>query len=224
MPDLTPMTELRAAVDAAFVETSRGLRQWDDPHAGEMPSDDQYSRCLDAAKWRIIGARADAWADALVELGHAAVEHGASVEWRASGFPAVTRADVVHPRVAGALSLAIGRSRIEGVADAGVVLGAVRDGVLVDVVSFLPVCGCDACDCGSQPELDVLDEHIGSVVAGRFRRLTRGESVITVFADGVGAHNLPESRRMRRSGELDRILANPVGWHELTGSPWWPAE
>jgi hypothetical protein len=219
-----PMTELRAAVDAAFVETSRGLREWSDPHAGEMPSDDEYSRCLDPAKWRIIGARADAWADALVRLGHATVEHDASIEWRSSGFPAVTRTDVVHPNTTGALSLAIGRSRIEDVADAGVVLGAVRDGALVDVLSFLPDCGCDACDRGSQPELDVLDEHIGSVASGRFRRLTRGSSVITVFADGVGAHNLPDARAMRRSGELDRILADPVGWHELTGSPWWPAQ
>jgi hypothetical protein len=147
-----PMTDLRAAVDAAFVVTSRGLRRWDDPHAGEMPSDDEYSRCLDPAKWRIIGARADAWVDALVRLRYATVEHGASVGSRASGFPAVTRTDVVHPRATGPLSLAVGRSRIEDVDDSGVELGAVRDGVLVDVVSFLPDCGCDACDRGSQPE------------------------------------------------------------------------
>lgn len=216
-------TELHGAVDAAFARTSLGLRQWDDPHAGEMPADDEYSRCLDPAKWRIIGARAEAWTLALVDLGHATVERDATVGWRSSGLPTVTRTDVVHPVASGALSLAVGRSRIEGVDDAGVVLGAVRDGVVVDVVSFLPDCGCDACDWGSQPVLDMLDEHIGSVVAGRFRRLTRGESVITVFADGVGAQNLPDARRMRRSGELDRILANPTGWRELTGSPWWPA-
>jgi hypothetical protein len=46
--------------------------------------------------------------------------------------------------------------------------------------------------------------------------------VITVFAEGVGAHNLPDARAMRRSGELHRILADPAGWHELTGAPWRP--
>jgi len=222
--DPLPLTELLAAVGAAFERTSLGLRRWDDPHAGEMPADAENSRCLDPTKWRIIGARAEAWTIALIDLGHATVERDATVGWRSSGCPAVTRTDVLQPVAAGALSLAVGRSRIEDVDDAGVVLGAVRDGELVDVVSFLPDCGCDACDWGSQPELDLLDEHIGSVVSGRFRRLTRGESVITVFADGVGAQNLPDARRMRRSGELDRILANPTGWHELSGSPWSPAQ
>jgi hypothetical protein len=59
--------ELLAAVDAAFAVTGRGLIPWPHPHPDRAPLDEEYSRVLDAAKWRIIGARAEAWLVALVD-------------------------------------------------------------------------------------------------------------------------------------------------------------
>ena len=66
---------LRERVEAVFEETSRGLPRWPDPHPNRstMP-DEAYSRVTDAAKWRILAARTDAWIAALVRAGLATVE------------------------------------------------------------------------------------------------------------------------------------------------------
>lgn len=213
------MPDLLAAVETAFVETSHGLRTWDDPHAGEMPSDDEYSRCLDPAKWRIIGARADAWIDALVTTGLATVQRDVTLGWP-NDAPAPRRSDLVVPSTPGTLGLAIGHSAIEDVADAGVVVGVARPGTVLAVVTVLPHCGCDACDSGSANELIVLDDAIGSVVAGTFRRLARRDASITVAGRGWSASNLTARSGTRTHDAVERILADPTGWDEVSGPAW----
>src|SRR4051794_31632987 len=59
--------DLVAAVDAAFAFTGRGLLRWADPHQARSPRDEKYSRVTNPAKWRIVGARADAWLVALAD-------------------------------------------------------------------------------------------------------------------------------------------------------------
>lgn len=206
------MDELIDAVNAAFVETGRGIEPWPDPYPDRSPPDEAYSRVTDPPKWRIVGARADAWLAALVGLGLADVEREASVRWVDPPGTTISRTDRVVPRASGALPLILARSRIESVDDAGVTLGAGDPAVTVE---WIPDCGCDACDSGSQDALDELDEYLVSVVSGAFRRLTRRNRTITVIADGRKA----ASGRFRR-GEIDAIAARPKRWHETSGTPW----
>jgi hypothetical protein len=205
-------SELLAAVDRAFVDTGRGLARWPDPHADRSPRDDEYSRLLDPAKWRIIGARADAWLRALVDAGLADVERGASTRWQVEPGPVISHTDRALPAVRAALPLVVARSQLGDVVDAGVVLGA-GDPALC--VTWLPDCGCDACDSGSQNELDCLDAHVLSIVSGTFRRLSDGARTIT----DRGQDGWSASGQFAR-GEVCAILADPKGWDVVTGASW----
>jgi hypothetical protein len=205
-------TELLTAVELAFEFTGRELTPWPDPHPDRSPREEEYSRLLDPAKWRIIGARADAWFTALVDNGLAGVERNVTVDWQDPPGPAITRTDRIVPIVTGALPIAVARGRLEDIDDAGVTVGVGHPSVLV---ALFPDCGCDACDSGSQDELDRLDQHMLGIVAGRFRRLTRrGRQITAIDADGSSG-----SGTFRR-GERARILADPRGWHELSGRSW----
>ena len=50
----------------------------------EGSRDEEYSRLSDPARWRIVGARADAWMFALNAAGLAELERNAPVRWEAS--------------------------------------------------------------------------------------------------------------------------------------------
>jgi hypothetical protein len=210
-----PEAELLAGVDAAFALTARGLARWADPHPDRMPRDEEYSRLLDPAKWRILGARADAWIVALADTGLALVERRATIRWRDEPATVISRAERVVPLVAGALPVVIARSRVGDDADAGVTLGVGDPAVCA---GWFPECGCDACDSGSQDELDRLDEILLAVVAGRFRRLSSGRRTITVL-DGLRWWATDLHHR-----EVEAVLADPAGWDQLTGASWLPRE
>ena len=203
--------ELLAAVDAAFEITARGLEPWPDPHPDRPPLDAEYSRVTNPGKWRIIGARADAWLVALADTGLALVDGDTPVHWRAPPGTAISRTDQAVPYATGALPLVVARSRIEDIDDAGVTLGVDRPAVCV---TWIPCCGCDACDDGAQYELDQVDAHILSIVSGRFRRLTKGDREITVSGDAEwSATDLAPCH-------VPAILANPRGWDEISGTSW----
>lgn len=239
------MTDLVAEVEVAFARASAGLERWDDPHPppDRIVADDEYSRLTNPAKWRIIGARADAWIDALVGLGLATVDRDAAPRWVEQPATAVTRMDLVTPSVDGGLPLVVCRSRIEDVPDAGVALGVGDPAVRI---AFIPDCGCDACDSGSHDVIDELDSYLRPIVSGEFRHLWRGRQSITVLDDGrrqasnIGMGELPAGirfsvapsnrrfldpgpapRRRRRTREVvDEILADPSGWNERSGPSW----
>ena len=209
--------ELIARVDAAFAVTGRGLAEWPDPHPDRsLVRDEEYSRLSNPAKWRIVGARADAWLMALHETGLAVVHPGAPVQWRVPPKTVVSRTDRIVPRVAGALPLVVARSQLGAVDDAGVTLG-VGDPAVCAV--WIPDCGCDACDSGSQDVLDELDEHVFGVVSGAFRRLWSGDREVYVISRETRGARSGGSGGFGR-GEIDAILADPVGWHEMSGAPW----
>lgn len=212
---VTEVEELEGAVEAAFVRTSRGSTPWPDPHSDRslMP-DEAYSRLTDPAKWRILGARTDAWLIALVRAGLAIVEPDATVNWTAQRHPVISRAERVIPVAAGALELVVAHSQFGDVDDAGLVLGV---GDPAECVNWFPDCGCDACDSGSQNELDHLDTDLLGIVTGSFRRLTDGERVITVIGDGGWSASGFSRRTGRR---VEAVLADPHGWNELTGRSW----
>ncbi len=203
--------ELLAAVDAAFEATGRGMASWADPHPDRSPLAEEYSRLTDPSKWRIIGARADAWVVALVDARLAKVERSTEIRWRTLPGTVVSRTDRVVPRAAGALPLVVARSRLGAVGDAGVTLGVGDPAVCV---TWLPQCGCDACDSGSQDVLDELDVNMLGIVSGAFRRLSSGDREITVIGD----------RRWSASGlshhDVNRVLADATGWDEVAGASW----
>lgn len=208
------MDQLMGEVEAAFAATSIGMSRWEDPHPppDRIVADEEYSRVTNPARWRIIGARADAWIDALAKLGVAAVERGADPRWVESPPTVVTRTDVVTPAIEGGLPLVVCRSRIDGVPDAGVTLGVGDPAVSV---AFLPECGCDACDSGSQDVLDHLDSYIRPIVTGEFRFLRRRTQSIMVLGEG-----LRQGSNIRLRDGVDAILADPRGWDEVSGPPW----
>lgn len=205
---------LMVEVERAFDRVADGLARWADPHPPpeRIVADEEYSRVTNPSRWRIIGARADAWVDAVVELGLASVERAAEPRWAEAPATLVTRTDLVTPTIGGGLPLVVCRSRIEDVPDAGVTLGVGEPAV---VITFLPDCGCDACDSGSQDVLDHVDSYIRPIVTGEFRFLRRGKKSIMVTGDGC-----LQGANIRLRDGVDRILANPRGWHELTGPSW----
>jgi hypothetical protein len=212
--------ELLAAVDAAFEITSPGLAQWPDPHPpGEAAPEEEYSRVIDPGRWAIVGARADAWITALGPV--AEIHRDVKVRWLDppsphGSAPVVVGADRLVPLVEGGLPLTFGRS---GGVPVAVVLGV---GDPAWCPAFMPDCGCDACDTGSQNELDHLDGYVFGIVTGRYRRLTKGARIIEVLD---GARGWSGTGWSPRSGaEVDRILAAPdparLGWAEVSGSSW----
>jgi len=206
---------LMAAVEAAFTHTGRGLSTWPDPHRDAEPLNEEYSRVSDPQKWRIVGARVDAWVNALVDAGMATAEHDAVVDWRSEPHTVISRIDRLVPAVAGALPIVVARSRIDDVGDAGVTIGVGDPAVYL---GSLPHCGCDACDDGSARELSELDKRIGGIVSGTFRRLTRGDQIITRFD-----HTAWTASGTSRHDEVREALDNPTGWDEVAGSPWGPS-
>ncbi len=198
-------------MEEAFELGARGLHPWPDPHSAGMPAENEYSRLTDPARWRIVGARADAWMSALARLGGARVVLDPPIRWRVAPRTIVSRSQLVVPVIAGALPLVFCRSRLGDVVDAGVTLGVGDPAVCV---VWFPDCGCDACDSGSQNELDHLDEYVGGIVWGTFRHVSRGDQTITVTGDRRRASNVAGR------GRIEEVLADPRGWHEVRGRSW----
>jgi Family of unknown function (DUF6226) len=209
--------DLQAAVDAAFLLTSRGSAPWPDPYPEPDRSsvpDDVHSRLTNLPKWRILGSRTDAWLIALADAGIALIERDATVTWETQPDPVMSRAERAVPFAVGALQLAVAHSQIGDVDDAGVVLGV---GDPAERVNWFSDCGCDACDSGSQNELHHLAAHLLGVVTGSFRRLSRGERVITVIGDGGWSASGFRTTARRIGHEVEAVLAEPHGWNELRG-------
>ena len=200
------LADLLNELEKTWAVTGRGLSAWPDPHPDRNPNDDEYSRMTDAAKWRIVGARVEAWLMALGETNLPQVERNTSVQWTTTPRTRVSRTDRAVPHRRRAVPLVVARSMIGDVLDAGVTLGVGDPAVCV---AWLPDCGCDACDSGSQTELDLLDQIITGVVSGTFRHLASGQRQITQFDDDGWSASGHFGRR-----EVDTVLANPRGWHE----------
>ncbi|MCU1390063.1 MAG: hypothetical protein JWL72_3401 [Ilumatobacteraceae bacterium] len=212
---MTSLEHLQVAIEEAFAFTSRETPPWPDPHPDHAAKPQEvYSRLTNPARWRTLRTRTDAWLIALTQFDLASVEPDAHIAWRSPPGPVITSAERVVPAAAGALELVIAHSRIGDVDDAGVVLGV---GSPAECINWFPDCGCDACDSGSQNELDHLDNHLLGIVTGRFRRLTNRTQMITVInEDRWSASNLSAPI----AGQVEKVLADARGWTELTGSSW----
>lgn len=210
----TTPADLEERVAVAFARRDPALVGWPDPHPDRSPLEEEYSRLNDPGKWRILGARADSWVSALVELGLATAEpvEPDDITWRKRPFTVVTSAALVRPTTPGALPLIVGRSRMEDVPDAGVTLGL---GTRPVFVGGFPNCGCDACDSGSEDDLRHLDEFLRAIVTGRYRRLTKRRRHIVV----VGQDTMSWTGGSGMD-DVQAVLNDPRGWQELSGASW----
>lgn len=213
---------LLEAVDDAFATTGAGTPPWPDPHEGmEGPRDEEYSRCLDWGKYRILKARADAWVLALTRLGLAVVEEieEPGQVWRDQP-PRVEldRAIWLRPVRAGAIPMLLGFWGPPDAPDTTVYVGAGEPAVLA---LLTPGCGCDACDDGSDHLLREIDKHLLSIVNGDFVHLVKGRS--TVMSTGAGwsaGGRFADTRR-----DVEALLAKARDGRSrhrvVRGARWW---
>ena len=90
-PFSADLLALLADVEDAFAQTGADTPGWEDPHhdptaPGERRDsrDEEYSRCSDPGKYRILWTRAEAWTRVLTARGWAdavEIEDGAQVSW-----------------------------------------------------------------------------------------------------------------------------------------------
>lgn len=211
---------LCGAVAEAFAKTGARTPPWQDPHAERQePIEEEYSRCLDPGKYRIVGTRADAWVHALTGLGLAvADEVGDRVApWRDGPGTDLHRAILLRPVRARAVPLLLGFHDLQGAPNAVVVIGAGEPAVLV--VS-LPECGCDACDDGSDRLLEELDRHVLAVVSGELVHVTTRQG--TVFTTGSG---WSAQGRFAGAPAIEALLREAAEGRSrhfvVRGDPWW---
>lgn len=164
------------AADERFAVTGAGTPPWPDPHADRDVHEEEYSRCLDPAKYRILATRAEAWTRALDELGLAisetVAEPAATTIWKRKPDPAVASAVRLRPVRADALPLVFGFSAMDKIPGTLLTLGA---GTPAVQLGTLPDCGCDACDDGSADLLDALDALVLAVVTGELVHIDAGQ-------------------------------------------------
>jgi hypothetical protein len=217
--------------DRLLLEVSRELPAdfadvagWPDPHGTGPPEERRYSVCSDPGKYRILDQRIEAWGRALVRLGLAEVEVlVARPEWLGALRPAgeVDRVWVLRPSVEDGLTLWFARSLVDG-EPFGIDVGVSADLVPVVQIESVPDCGCDACDHGSEPELDAIDAAVLTVARG---------GVVHARADGdrhaTAGINTWHASNHAPDVWLDADASAPHGVRRWLGAPWldevaWP--
>ena len=224
---MTTVSELQARVVSSY-ERLR-LPSWPDPHE-EMtsPRDEEYSRLSDPGRYRIVHARARAWAAVLEDALPARAEVLAPAPDAATGFDAFDRGVRIVPCQPEALPLILLERDVPtqpGQATLAVVSIAVaRPDV---VVERQPDCGCDACDSGSSDLLEAVDAAIRHVV-GRPFVVLRGKKWHAEWHPGGGSAGSSSGRRpdFRALMNLCRRLAEgenvrlPRDTEALVGRAW----
>ncbi|SCK54414.1 hypothetical protein H181DRAFT_04983 [Streptomyces sp. WMMB 714] len=208
------------AVDEAFTRTGVATPPWPNPRSwGQDPLEEEYSRCEDPGKYRILRARGEAWADALTGLGLAAAERGGEGTWPDCPDGEPERVVRVRPSAESALPLVLGFRAVEDEPDVSVTIGAGDPAV---AVRTLPDCGCDACDSGSDDLLEEFDDYVSAIVGGDLVQLSgeRGSAVAT----GRGASASGTLARRGYVELLERVRRGekvPAGLRAVHGARWW---
>lgn len=213
-PRPTWFAPLLAAVDEAFVETGRDTPGWPDPHPDREPREEEYSRVTDAGRYRILGARVDAWSRALSGSGLADTVAASDQPW-VGGYHIGARHPVrrLAPRRPGGLSILFATTHVDG-APFGLEVGLGRGEELPVTLDLVPDCGCDACDSGSADLLEVVDGWVLTVARGGVVHARRGTHCATRTLDGWSATEVPDA------SWLDESARVPEGVERWVGAPW----
>lgn len=217
--------ELLGAVAREFETTGADTPPWPDPHAGfARPRDEEYSRCLDPGKYRIVAARAEAWAHALVATGLAerAPVIDLDAAWQdGAPYPDQVRGVWLRPYRAGTLPLLLVLRSVLTDDDA-LLIGTGEPAALL---SRAPECGCDACDDGSAGLLEVIDEQVLDVVTGSLVHAVLRDG--TTVIGGEDSWSASGSRRDRIADRttietaIARVRAGTWTGPALHGASWW---
>jgi hypothetical protein len=212
--------DVLAAVDQAFVVTGAATPGWPDPHPSrDDVRDEEYSCCPHPDKFRIIGARVAAWAQAVSRLALARVDErsgGASL-WREPPTHALARTLLFAPVRKGRLPLVASFLAWERLDDAVVLLGAGSRAVEVELI---PDRGCDACDSGSDDLRAWLHRCVLDVLSGAFVNVeVPARSTVTGREDGWSASG--QLRPAEVSAVLAQARAGESSWPVIRGPSWW---
>jgi hypothetical protein len=205
---------LVAEVDRAFEVTGADTPSWPDPHPDRDPAENEYSRCLNPSKYRILDARVDAWTNVL-SPGLATVEDIAAGPWidaprRLEPYHRVRR--LASTRAHG-LALVLANTLVSG-EPFGLDIGVAQADLRTAFVDTVPDCGCDACDSGSADLLWTLDGWFLTVARGGVVHARSDQATITRTVDGWKGTG-PDVRTW-----LDGSASVPAGTERWIGTPW----
>ncbi|GAB3460044.1 hypothetical protein GCM10027519_20390 [Kineococcus endophyticus] len=192
-------------------------RMWPAPYADRMPSEVEYSRCLDPGKYQVLHERLQLWAAVVVKAGLGRVEAAQGAVWRdllperdlRAATPTATW--WLRPSSTSALPLLVVAHRQEG----GVWMGAGDPAV---PVVRLPVCGCDACDDGGALLAGELDDRVLDVLGGSFTHVRLGDARVVGVADGWSTNSDLAGQDVERLLAEARSGRSPH--HVVHGTPW----
>lgn len=209
-----PASRLLPAVDDAFARLRGDLADWPDPHpGGRAPLEEEYSRCLDPEKYRLLAARADAWVEAITAAGLGVAQERApeDVAWQGEPILAPTRVVVVTGRE-GTQPIVVGIAPSQSTDEAFVQVGV---GEPAEVLERQPDCGCDACDTGSADLLDRIDSAFVLALSGGVYAVREGDAVVRRSLDGWGSTGVADGERWLDEAADERRTAGVVA-----GEPW----
>jgi hypothetical protein len=207
---------LVAQVDQAFEVSSADTPGWPDPHPDRDPAEDEYSRCLDPGKYRILDARVAAWARVLTPR-LATVEEVPAGPWiDAPRRPdAYQRVRTFVPSNKDGLTLVLANTVVGG-KPFGLDIGVTRQQRQTAFVDTVPDCGCDACDSGSADLLATLDGWVLTVARGGVVHARSERARVTRTVDGWRG----TGRDDRMFAWLDDSSLVPDGVERWVGTPW----
>jgi hypothetical protein len=223
---MTTVSELQGRVASSYQRLD--LPAWPDPHPGmASPRDEEYSRLTDPGRYRIVHARARAWAAVLEEALGARSEVLEPAHAAAAGSDPFDRGVRLVPRYFDALPLLLLERDVPTQPDPGILavltIAVARPDIVVETQ---PDCGCDACDSGSSDLLEAVDAAVRHVVDGPFVVL-RGKNWNAEWhpeggsAGGNGRKGdfrlLMDWCRRLADGETVRL---PKNTEVLIGRPW----
>ncbi|WP_139177738.1 DUF6226 family protein [Ruania alba] len=202
--------EITRAVDDAYAALPESRISWPNPRPRDTePPDEAYSRVSDPRKYRIVGARALAWQQALAGLGLATAVSVpvTDLPWRLP-VGAGTR---LTPHAAGTEPLVLVTNALQDVPGCILTLGIGAPPAWLDPE---PDCGCDACDFGSANLLEAIDTSIGAIVRG---------GIVHVTGSGWHVTTTPATRQAGWSGttekpDVDRIIADARAGRPVPGA------
>lgn len=200
------LVELRSEVERRYARL--GLPAWPNPHPDpDVSPAEEYSRVTDPERYGVVHARARVWTEVLGELPGVSVE--AVVPERPRQAGSVERHTWIRSSRPGALPLVLLERDAPLTGRRGGVLPVVEISALHPdiVLEEMPDCGCDGCDDGSEPLLEMIDEAVGRVVEGPLVLMRHRDWSVEWSPDRAGAPGLPWARAKALWEMCERIAA-----------------
>jgi hypothetical protein len=205
---------LLPAVEEAFARLRGDLADWPNPHpGGRQPLEEEYSRCLDPEKYRLLAVRTDAWVEAITAagLGTAGSVEPSWLTWQGEPVLEPTRVTVLRGRP-GTQPIVVGVAPSQSAEEAFVQVGV---GEPAEVLERQPDCGCDACDTGSADLLGTIDDAFVLALSGGVYAVREGAQVVRRHLDGWGASGVADAERWLDDADAGRRTDGVVA-----GEPW----